>query len=150
LNHFLAKEWRDGHTLKRGGAVTFVPLDTAMQEERLAAETPAILPPEDLYDRQWALTLLEQAMNRLEREMKESNKANLFEAIKAFLVEPTSDGAYDTVAQRLSMTPHAVSMSVLRLRQRYCELVREAVAQTVTTPLELEEELRYLRRLITQ
>jgi DNA-directed RNA polymerase specialized sigma24 family protein len=150
LNHFLAKEWRDGHALKRGGAVTFLPLDTTGHEERLAAETPTTLPPEDLYDRQWALTLLDQAMSRVEREMKEADKANLFEAIKPFLVEPTPDGAYNPVAQRLGMTPRAVRMAVLRLRQRYRELVREAVAQTVTTPLELEEELRYLRRLVTQ
>jgi RNA polymerase sigma factor (sigma-70 family) len=150
LNHFLAKDWRDGHTLKRGGAATFLPLDTAAYDERLAAETLSTQPPEDFYDRQWALTLLDQAMGRVEQEMKEAGKANLFEATKPFLVEPTRDGAYDPVAERLGMTPRAVSMAVSRLRQRYRELVREAVAQTVTTPLELEEELRNLRRLITQ
>ena len=150
LNHFLAKDWRDGHTLKRGGAATFLPLDTAAYDERLAAETLSTQPPEDLYDRQWALAVLDQAMSLLEREMTAAGKANVFEAIRPFLVEPTPDGAYDPVAQCLGMTPHAVSMAVSRLRQRYRELVREAVAQTVTTPLELEEELRYLRRLITQ
>src|SRR5262245_9910586 len=116
LNHFLAKDWRDGHTLKRGGAVTFLPLDTAAYDERLAAETPSTLPPEDLYDRQWALAVLDQAMSSVEREMTAAGKANVFAAIKPFLVESTTDGAYDPVAQRLGMTTRAVSMAVSRLR----------------------------------
>src|SRR5262249_60167144 len=141
------RAWREPHPLNGAGAATSPPLAPPALEEHRPAETPATLPPEDFYDRQWALTLLDQALGRVEREMKEADKANLFEAIKPFLVEPTTDGAYDPAAQRLGMTPRAVSMAVSRLRQRYRELVREAVAQTGTTPLELEEALRYLRRL---
>jgi RNA polymerase sigma-70 factor (ECF subfamily) len=150
LNHFLAKDWRDRHTLKRGGAITFIPLDLSAEQERFAVEVPADLPPEHLYDRQWALAVLDQAMGRVEQEMTEAGKTPLFQALRQFLIEPTHDGGYEPVAQCLGMTPAAVRMAALRLRQRFRELVRATVADTVTTPLELEEELRYLRRLLAQ
>src|SRR5262249_41874371 len=150
LNNFLAKSWRDQHTLKRGGAVTFLPLDPTEPEERLAAEAGATLSPEELYDHEWAVALLEQAIGRLEKEAPEAGKAALFEALKPFLIETTPDGSYDSLADRLGMTPHAVGMAVMRFRKRYRELVRAAVAETVTNQQELEEELRYLRSVLTR
>ena len=147
LGNFLANEWRDGHALKRGGSVAFVPLDLDSTEDRFATDRAVSLPPELAYDREWALSVLDQAMLRLERE---SGKPELFNALRPFLVEPTPDGGYDPVASRLGMTPHAVGTAVMRLRQRFREVVHEAVAQTVTTPLELEEELRHLRNILGQ
>ena len=150
LGHFLANEWRNGHALKRGGATTLVPLDLAPAESRFAADSAVSQPSELAYDREWAISVLNQAMDRLEREAAESGKACLFAALKPFLIAPTPDGGYDSVAAVLGMTPHAVGMAVLRLRQRFRDVVREAVAQTVTTPLELEEELRHLRNILSQ
>jgi RNA polymerase sigma-70 factor (ECF subfamily) len=150
LGNFLANDWRDGHTLKRGGAVTFVPLDLNPAEERLAANASSTLPPELAYDREWAMSVLDQAMGLLEREAAESGKSHQFTSLKPFLISPTPDGGYESVATILGMTPHAVGMAVLRLRQRFRDVVREAVAQTVTTPLELEEELRHLRNILSQ
>jgi DNA-directed RNA polymerase specialized sigma24 family protein len=150
LGHFLANEWRNGHALKRGGTTTLVPLDLVLAENRFAADVAASLPSELAYDREWAMSVLDQAMGRLEREAAESGKAQLFTSLKPFLVAPTPDGGYESMAPGLGMTPHAVGMAVFRLRQRFRDVVREAVAQTVTTPLELEEELRHLRNILSQ
>ena len=75
-------------------------------------------------------------------------KSDRFEQLKAFLTDEPAEGAYQKVAERLGMSPDSVAVSVHRLRQRYGELVREAIAQTVATPAEVQEELRYLIDLV--
>ena len=87
-------------------------------------------------------------MQRLRQEFTEAGKEGLFDELKGFLSAATEDGAYDFAAARLNMTRIAVATSVHRLRRSYRERVREEVAQTVTTPLELEEEMRYLLEVL--
>jgi len=149
LNHFLANDWRNRKALKRGGGQRFVPMDTQMAEERLAAEGASPLTPERLYDRRWALTVMEQSLENLRREMAGNGKELLFHELKAFLAAPAADGSYDPVATRLNMTAAAVATAVHRLRSRYRELVRSTLAQTVSTALELEEEMRYLLEVLS-
>ena len=148
LNHFLAKEWRNRNTLKRGAGQIFVPIDMATAEEGYSGGQSRNQTPEQLYDQRWALGVMERAMQRLRREFSESGKEGLFEELKGFLSVATDDGAYDLAAARLHMTRIAVATSVHRLRRSYRERVREEVAQTVTTPLELEEEMRYLLEVL--
>lgn len=150
LGHFLANAWRDGHTLKRGGLVAFVPLDFEQAEQRFEASATASVPGELAYDREWALDVLDQAMARLEFEATASGKLELFGALRPFLVEPTADGGYEAIARAHHMTSHAVSMAVSRLRGRLRAAVREIVASTVTTPFELEEELQHLRNILSR
>ncbi len=148
LNNLLAKEWRDRNALKRGGGQIFVPIDLAIAEAAYAADNPQNQTPEQLYDQRWALGVMERAMKRLRREFAESGKEGLFDELRGFLSAATEDGAYDLAADRLNMTRIAVATAVHRLRRSYRERVREEVAQTVTTPLELEEEMRYLLEVL--
>jgi RNA polymerase sigma-70 factor (ECF subfamily) len=149
LKHFLAKDWRDRNTLKRGGGQDFIPLDTALAEERVAAEAVCGLSPERLYDRGWATTVMEQSLEKLRQEWLISDKGPLFEELKLFLIEPVGDGSYVPVAARLNMTPAAVATMVHRLRNRYREVVRATLLHTVSTPFELDEEMRYLLEVLT-
>lgn len=150
LGNFLANERRTSNTLKRGGSMQFLPLDWEDAEGWYTADQRSNASADLTYDREWALRVLNQAMERLEREAAESGRSELFASLKPFLITPTPDGGYDPVAKLLSMTPQAVSMAVLRLRRRFREVVRELVARTVTTPLELEDELRHLRSILSQ
>jgi RNA polymerase sigma-70 factor (ECF subfamily) len=149
LNHFLAKEWRDRNTIKRGGGQPLVSLDVVLAEERLAAHPSSQLSPERLYDQRWAMAVMEQSIENLRQEYAKVNKSALFEEIKVFLSESSGDGAYGAIAARLHMTPAAIATAIHRLRHRYRELVRATLAKTVATPLELEEEMRYLREVLT-
>ena len=103
-----------------------------------------------LFDRQWAIAVLDQALSALGRDQEAAGKARVFEALRPFLTLASADRGYEEAAARLQMTPGAVTTAVHRLRQRYRELVRDAIAQTVNTPLELEEEMRHLLRVLSQ
>ena len=150
LNHFMAKEWRARRALKRGGGQTVLPLNIVLAEERLAGAADASLQPERLFDQRWAYAVMEQALARLRQEMIETGKSALFEELKVFLTEAVEAGGYAPVAERLQMLPDAVATAVHRLRKRYRELVRATLANTVATPLELEEEMRYLLEVLSQ
>jgi RNA polymerase sigma-70 factor (ECF subfamily) len=143
LNHFLAKEWRDQHTLKRGGGQTVLSLDAAAEgwylQEPVTEETP-----EKLYDRRWAMTILELAATHLRDEYGAAGKAEQFSVLRAFLSETAAAHGYEQAAAQLQWGTGAIATAVHRLRQRYRELVRQEIAQTVTTPLEVEEEMRHL------
>jgi RNA polymerase sigma-70 factor (ECF subfamily) len=148
LNHFLAKEWRDQTALKRGGGQTVLSLDAAAEgwylQEPATDETP-----EKLYDRRWAMTILESAATRLRDEFVASDKAEQFDALRIFLSDATAAHGYQQAASQLQWTTGAVATAVHRLRQRYREMVRQEIAQTVTTPLELEEEMHHLLEVLT-
>lgn len=144
LNHFLAKEWRKAGTLKRGAGLAPLSLDTTLAEQRYGAQ-PAVEPtPERVFDRRWAETVLERAAQKLRDEFAQDGREGLFRALNIFLSVPAEAGGYAAVAGRLQMTESAVAKTVERLRRRYRDLVRSEIAQTVSTPAELEEEMRYL------
>jgi RNA polymerase sigma-70 factor (ECF subfamily) len=102
------------------------------------------LTPEKIYERRWALTLLEQAMNRLRDECVTSGKSALFDQVKSVLAGERPDFAYAEVSARLGMSEGALTVAAHRLRQRYGQLLRDVVAQTVSNPVEMEEEIRHL------
>ena len=144
LDHFLKNEWHKRQTLKRGGGQSPLQLDVGEAEESLRTELRPEVSPERLFDRRWAVAVLNQAIDGLRREMIEAGDESLFQELHVFLTEPASPAGYDCVAARLGMAPGAVATSVHRLRKRYREWVRGILAETVATPLELEEEMRYL------
>jgi RNA polymerase sigma factor (sigma-70 family) len=144
LKHFLINEWSRAKRQKRGGGAEVISLDEALAESRLAAEPAVELPPESLYDLRWAAVLLDRAFVALRGEFEQSGRQDAFERLKAFAWGDKNALSCAAMAQELNMTEGAVRVAVHRLRQRYGELLRTEVAQTVATPGEVEEELRYL------
>jgi RNA polymerase sigma-70 factor (ECF subfamily) len=147
VNNFLANQWRRSSTLKRGGNLSFVPLEGTAPEAMYQAEPATDVTPERLYERRCAVALLEQALQRLREEALAAGKGDLFEQLKPFITDKTDSGDYPTVANRLGMSEVAVRVAVHRLRQRYGEVLRSGLAQQVTSPAEVAEELRYMLSL---
>ena len=149
LNHFLADEWDRGHRQKRGGGQTIVSLDEQKPEDRYRLEPTDELDPEKIFERRWALTLLEQVLARLETEYAATGKATQFQALQSFLLGEKTSVTYSDVATALGTSEGAVKVAVHRLRRRYGELFRAEVANTVTTPEEIKDEIRNLRRVLS-
>jgi RNA polymerase sigma-70 factor (ECF subfamily) len=144
LNRFLANEWDRARTQKRGGGAVSVPLDTEVAESRYCADTKNALAPDRLYDRQWAMTLLDRALTRLEAEHQRSGKAAQFAVLSPALTAERGDIPYATIATQLSLGETAARMAVHRLRKRFREVFREEIAQTVADPDTIEQEIRHL------
>jgi len=150
LKNFLKNEWRRENCERRGGGQKILSLDEQTAETRFALEPFVEQAPDSLYDRGWAATLLERAMTGLRAEFEQSGKLELFERLKIFVWGDKSALSYAEMAMPLNMTEGAVKVSVHRLRQRYGELLRAEVAHTVSTPDEIDEELRYLVSVIRE
>ena len=141
LKHFLINEWHRARAQKRGGGAVHVSMDDDA-EARYLREPADPLTAEKLFDRRWALTLLDRVLARLGREMAETGKAAHFEALKFCL--SGEKRAYTEVAATLGMTEGAVKVAVHRLRERYRALIRAEIMETVADPDEVDGELRDL------
>jgi RNA polymerase sigma-70 factor (ECF subfamily) len=126
---------------KRGGGRRFVPIDA---EGRLAAVSASGLTPEALFDRQWALALLERVLQQLAAEMDRTGRLPLFDRLKPVLLGESQAPSYGDVAQQLGMTEGAVKVAAHRLRGRYRELLRAEIAETVADPADVDDEIRDL------
>ncbi|HEX5218664.1 MAG TPA: sigma-70 family RNA polymerase sigma factor [Verrucomicrobiae bacterium] len=144
LKRFLANEWDRQHAQKRGGSAQIVPIDPELAESRFVAGPAHELQPDLLFDRQWALTLLDRTMLRLRDEYVSSGRARLFELLRGCLTKDESALPYAEIAARLNLTEPAVKMAVQRLRARYREILRAEIADTVAGPEEVEAEIRHL------
>lgn len=144
LNHYLANEWRRGQRMKRGAGLDFISLHDPDAEARLTAELATDASPERAYDRLWAVALLDRVMARLRAECAEAGRAERFELLQPFLVGARGDLPLAAAAAQLGFSLPAMKSTVHRMRQRYKELVREEIADTVERPEDIEEELRYL------
>jgi RNA polymerase sigma-70 factor (ECF subfamily) len=144
LKRFLANDWDRRHAQKRGGFTPMVSIDQQQAESRFAAEPSHTLQPDVLYDRQWALILLDRAMTRLREEYVATARTRLFEALGNLLVKDESSLPYAEVAAQLNLTEAAVKMAVHRMRARYRDILHEEISLTVTSAAEVEEELRHL------
>src|SRR3989440_4872536 len=129
-------------TVKRGEGRPLVPLEDLLLRERADLEPADMLSADRIYERRWALTLLEQVIERLGEEYRVAGSSALFEQLKQLLSDDRPSQA--KIAQELGMTENAVKQAFHRLRQRYRMLLREEVAHTVATPAEIEDELRHL------
>lgn len=141
FERFLSRERERAGAQKRGGGRTFVSIDVSTGEERYRREPFHDLTPEKTYERRWALTLLEEVLGQLQREYAEKGKAPLFERLKVFLTGTGAGPRYAAIAAEMQTTEGAVKLAVHRLRCRYRELLREAVADTVSGPDEVQDEL---------
>lgn len=149
IKHFIAEEGKKARAQKRGGGATLISLDETTGEDRYRREPVEVMDPEKLYERGWVLTLLERARERLKEEYRADGKAKLYEQLQVFGSGDTDTPAYAEVAPALGLSEGGLRAAVCRMRQRYSELLREEVAQTVSSPAEVDEELRYLIRVIS-
>jgi len=143
IQHYLANEWDRAHTQKRGGGVTVLSIDDAEAERRYHEEPAEQITADQLFDRRWALTLLDQVLKRLGNEMQREGKAAHFDALK-FCLTGERGAAYEEIASRLGTTEGALKVAVHRLRDRYRALLRAEIAETVGSEAEVDEELRQL------
>jgi len=143
LKNFLAKARRRELALKRGAGRSLVPLDELLARERGDLEPASALSADNVYERRWALTLLEQVLARLEQEYRVAGNELLFESLNELLAGESGGPSQGDIAKKLGMTEHAVKQAFYRLRQRYRELLREEIAHTVAVPADVEDELRH-------
>ncbi|MDJ0523509.1 MAG: sigma-70 family RNA polymerase sigma factor [Planctomycetota bacterium] len=145
LRHFASKEWAKAKALKRGGGKAQLSLDFEDGERRYQLEPSGGVTAEALFERRWALTLIERALERLAAEHRgaSSEKAERFEALRPYL---SGRGAepYRDVGLRLGMTETAVKVAVHRMKGRYRDLLRDEIAQTVGAEAEIDDEIRRL------
>ena len=144
LRHFIANHRRDARAQKRGGRVSFISLEEELVDEQHLCAAFADASAEQSFERQWAMTLLEQVINRLREEYRSSGKTTLFDALQIFLTGDKQAGRYGEVAGRLKTTEAALKMAVSRMRRRYGELLRAEIESTVSTREEADDEMRAL------
>lgn len=145
LKHFLANEWDRANRQKRGGGIQHLSLDWQSADERYRIDPPDPATPDRRFDREWALALLECVIARLREECAASGKAQLFEQAKGFLMVGEAVIPYGQAAQTLGLEEGAMRVAVHRLRKRYRELLRDEIAQTLSDPAQVTEELRSLQ-----
>ncbi len=150
LKHFLADDWERAHTAKRGGAQPEILLDRAAAENRYRREPLVEANPESLYERRWAIDLLDHALDRLRTEAGATGKQAVFDQLQSCLLGERTTETYAQLGARLGLSETAVKVTVHRLRQRYRELLREEIAHTVTRPEEIQEEMHYLFEVVSR
>lgn len=145
--NFMANQHRDQTTLKRGGEMQVVSLDDPDLEADYAAHDT--MTPERLYERSWALALLERVMLRLREEYEKAGRLRLWEAIEPQLTGGAGRPGYAKIAAELGMSESALTVSVHRMRKRYGALLREEIADTVADATEVDDELRHLMAIVS-
>lgn len=144
LKHFLADERDRATALKRGGGTPMIALDAATAEQRYALEPRDDLSPDRLFDRRWALAVIERALERLRAEYAVAGKAALFTELQPALTAGGRARSYSEIGAALAMEEGAIKVAAHRLRQRYGAALRSEIAETVASPSEVTAELRQL------
>jgi RNA polymerase sigma factor (sigma-70 family) len=144
LKHFLASEHRRAMTLKRGKGQQLIPLEELRASERGEMEPADPLSADRLYERRWALTLMEQVLRRLKDEYATAGNAALFDSLKQLLPDELGARSRAEIALQLGMTDNALRQAFHRFRQRYQILLREEIGHTVAVASDVEDELRHL------
>ena len=149
IRHFLSNERDRARTLKRGGKQPPISLDVETAEGRYQLEPRDDLTPEKLFDRRWALVLLERVLARLRDEHLSAGKGELFDRLKGFLTGDSEGVPYADVAKALEMTEGAVKVAVHRLRRQFRELLIQEIAETVSDPADIDAEIEYLLKAVS-
>ncbi len=150
LKHFLTDEWEKAHTAKRGGGDSVRPLDLQQAESRYQREACTEADAEKLFERRWALDLLDHVLDQLRHEALASGKKALFDEVQGCLLGERPTETYAELGARLGLSETAVKVTAHRLRHRYRELLRAEIAHTVTRPEEVEEEIRCLFQVVSR
>jgi RNA polymerase sigma-70 factor (ECF subfamily) len=144
VKHFLSKEREKIQAWKRGGRAEVLSLDTVDGEGRYSHEPADRLTPEEIFERRWALTILERTLDRLRREQADAGRTREFAALEGSLTGQDASRPYREIAAQLGTSEAAVKTMVHRLRRRFGEMLREQIAETVAAPEEVDDEVRHL------
>jgi RNA polymerase sigma-70 factor (ECF subfamily) len=144
LTNFLNNEWDRSLSQKRGGKYRFISLEGMDPEERYRHEPQDMSTPEKFFDRRWALMLMERVLDQLRREYEAAGNSGLLAKLEPCLTAEPVPGRYAIWAGELNLSEGAIRVALHRLRRRFGELLRQEIAQTVTNPTELKEEIRHL------
>jgi RNA polymerase sigma factor (sigma-70 family) len=144
VKRFLLNDFDYRNAKKRGGGRAVLSLDQELAEGRFLAEPVIDETPERIFDRRWALAVLDQAFTSLRSEVSQAGKGKEFEELGSFLSREAEPGEYARIGTELGLSPSAVAVAVHRLRQRYREVLRQCVAGTMVEPWQADEEIRHL------
>ncbi len=150
LCNYLNNEWHRTQTQRRGAGCLHLPLDTFNAEDRYAEQTSTPLTPEQLFDRAWALGILQQALEKLRSEFDAVGKGELFDAVEGHLTGTKPCPGYNELETRWGMNAAALRMMVTRLRRRYGELVRLEISHTLKSADDVEQELEALLAVLAR
>lgn len=150
LKRFLANEWDRARAQKRGGGQVVLSLDTELAEQRYRIEPVQDSTAEKVFERRWALTLLDRTMMRLRGEFGGAGKSEEFDRLKVCLTADRGEISYTEIATALGMSEATARVAVHRLRKRFRDIFREEIAHTVSGPEEIEEEVRYLMGVLAE
>jgi RNA polymerase sigma-70 factor (ECF subfamily) len=148
VQHFLANDAARRHAQKRGGRTPTLSLDLDGAEGRYRVEPAEAATPETLYERRWALTVIDRVLARLRHEFQTDARGGEFDALKSCLLGETPLGGYAAIARALGTTEGAVKVSVHRLRRRFQNELKRDIAETVSAPEDVDDEIRYLIRAL--
>lgn len=146
FKHYVANEHDRQRAQKRGGGRVLIPLDADDAERRYSLEPSHNLTPEKIYDRRWALVLLDRTLERLRQE---SSRGARFDRLSIYLTADPADGTYGRLAAELGTTEGALKVAVHRLRRRFRDLLRTEIADTVSGPEEVQDEMRFLLSVVS-
>ena len=145
VKHFLSNARDRERALKRGGGRLPIRLEFDVAEGRYRMDpADSALTPDRLFERQWAMTVLERSMSSLREESARSGETSRFDLLKVYLTGEEPAVPYQQVAPELGISESAVSVAVHRMRQRFGKVLREVIAQTVTNPAEIDDEIRFM------
>ena len=150
LKRFLAVEWHKANAQKRAGERPGLPLPLDTAETRYVREPADTSSPDQAFEKQWALTLLETVLRQLRSDYEQDGQGRLFEALKPCLMGSRETQPYAELAGKLEMSEGAVKVAVYRLRTRYRERLKAEIAHTVASPADVDPELRHLFRVLTR
>lgn len=148
FNHFVSDQRDAASRLKRGGGHEILSLDAESAEGRYSREPAEVIDPAKIFERRWAMTVLDTVLARLKAELETEGKAALFEHLQTLIVGEPGAARHADVAAQLGLSENAVGVTVHRLRQRYRKVLREEVAQTVQQIEEIDDEIRYLMTVL--
>lgn len=148
MRRFLINDWVRVNALKRGGGRDIVSLDAVDGEMRLAANSRSGQSPESYFDRQWAITVLNLALEALRVEYEKTGREKVFAGLQPLLVGDELELDHQQIGRKLNMSPSAVNVAIHRMRERYARLLRRQIAQTLDSEEGIEAELCYLFRAL--
>jgi len=148
LSNYLSAERKKGQTIKRGGDKLHLSLDYELAENHFHHELTDQQTPEKAYERSWALSLLKQVVDKLKSEYAAKGKTEIFAYLHDYIIEGDQSVTYAQAAQHLNMSKDAVKAAARRLRNRYGDLLREEIAQTVTESSDIEAEILQLLAML--
>ena len=144
VKHFLTDEARHAMAVKRGKGQWLIPFEEIRERERIDVERSDRFTADQIYERRWAFTVLEQVMTRLRDEYRSAGNVRFFDQMKKMLMDEAGRPSQAQMASEFDMTENAVKQAFYRFRQRYQALLREEISHTVAMPSDIEDELRYL------